>query len=133
VLVDVLDYIELHEIPQPIIRQDITTFLIYRFAQIRVQYANDGGTLSSDWPGSEVLSVLVKMAIPLFIFAATLCRFVEDPVWSDPSGQLKKVLEYRRMGIDSEMDKLDATYSPILNQLIYGKPEKAQKSLVERF
>jgi len=74
--------------------------------------------------------VLVKIAVPLFIFAATLCRFVEDPAWSDPTGQLKKVLEYRRMGIDSEMDKLDATYSPILNHLIYGKPEKAQKSLV---
>ncbi|KAF3391820.1 hypothetical protein DPV78_010812 [Talaromyces pinophilus] len=131
--VDVLDYMELHEIPQPIIRQDITTFLAYRFAQIQVQYSKDGWALSPGWPGSEVLSALVEMAVPLFIFAATLCRFVEDPLWSDPSGQLKKVLEYRRMGIDSEMDKLDATYSPILNQLIHGKSEQAQQSLVQRF
>ncbi|KAF3407274.1 hypothetical protein DPV78_000139 [Talaromyces pinophilus] len=130
--VDVLDYMELHEIPQPIIRQDITTFLAYRFAQIQVQYAKDGRELSSDWPGSDVLSALVEMAVPLFIFAATLCRFIEDPLWSDPSGQLKKVLEYRRMGTDSEMDKLDATYSPILNQLIHGKPEKERKLLIER-
>ncbi|EED16915.1 sulfur metabolite repression control protein, putative [Talaromyces stipitatus ATCC 10500] len=79
------------------------------------------------------MSVLVEMAVPLFIFAATLCRFVEDPAWSDPTGQLKKLLEYRQMKGDSEMDKLDATYSPILNQLIHGCPEKAQKSLVERF
>ncbi|QGA15960.1 hypothetical protein EYB26_003627 [Talaromyces marneffei] len=131
--VDVLDYMELHEIPQPIIRQDIATFLTYRFAQIRVQYTNDGRTLSPGWPGSEVLSALVEMAVPLFIFAATVCRFVEDPAWSDPTGQLKKVLEYRDMKSDSEMDKLDATYSPILNQLIHGKPQKAQQSLVQRF
>ena len=131
--VDLLDYMELHEIPQPIIRQDITTFLKYRFAQIQVQYAKDGRELSPTWPGSEALSALVEIAVPLFIFAATLCRFVEDPLWSDPSTQLRKVLEYRRIGNDSEIDKLDATYSPILNQLIHGKPEKAQKLLVQRF
>jgi hypothetical protein len=107
--VDVLDYMKLHEIPQPIIRQDITTFFAYRFAQIQDQYAKDGWPLSPGWPGSEVLSTLVEMAVPLFIFAATICRFVEDPLWSDPSSQLKKILEYRLMGIDSEIDKLDAT------------------------
>jgi hypothetical protein len=63
------------------------------------------------------------MAVPLF---------VEDRTSSDPIGQLKKILEDRNIS-DSEMDKLDATYSSILNQLIHGKPEKAQKSLVQRF
>ncbi|OKL55591.1 hypothetical protein UA08_09131 [Talaromyces atroroseus] len=131
--VDAFDYVELHEIPRPIIRQDITTFLKYRFAQIQVQYTKAGWALPPDWPGSEALSALVEMAVPLFIYAATLCRFVEDPLWSDPTGQLKKVLNYRGMGRDSDIYKLDATYSPILNQLIHGRPEKVQKSLVERF
>uniref|UniRef100_A0A093VG13 Vegetative incompatibility protein HET-E-1 n=1 Tax=Talaromyces marneffei PM1 TaxID=1077442 RepID=A0A093VG13_TALMA len=114
---EVWENIELHEIPQPIIKHDIATFLKYRFAQ----------------SSPEVMSSLVQMATPLFIFAATLCRFVEDPAWSDPSGQLKKVIEYQNMKSGSEMDKLDATYSPILNQLIHGQSERAQRSLVERF
>ncbi|EED22480.1 hypothetical protein TSTA_059780 [Talaromyces stipitatus ATCC 10500] len=84
-------------------------------------------------PKRRAMSVLVKMAVPLFIFVATLCQFVEDPAWSDPTGQLKKVLEHRKMNSDSEIDKLDATYSPILNQLIHGRPVKEQKSLVDKF
>ncbi|QKX62565.1 uncharacterized protein TRUGW13939_09726 [Talaromyces rugulosus] len=130
---EVRENIELHEIPHHIIRQDITTFLEYRFAQIQEKYTKDGRSLPFDWPGLEAISALVEMAVPLFIFAATLCRFVEDEVYSNPSDQLKKVLKYRNMKSDFEMDKLDATYSPILKQLIHGRPEKAQKSLVERF
>lgn len=130
---NIRENIELHKIPQPIIKQDITTFLKYRFAQIQEKYTKDGWSLPFNWPGQDTMSVLVEMAVPLFIFAATLCLFVEDPAWSDPIGQLKKVLEYQNMKSNSEMDKLDATYSPLLNQLIHGRPEKVQKSLVERF
>ncbi|KAI7969632.1 hypothetical protein EIK77_008787 [Talaromyces pinophilus] len=130
---DIRENKELHEIPQPIIQQDIATFLKYRFAQIQERYTKDGWSLPFDWPGLEAMSNLIEMAVPLFIFAATLCRFVEDPAWSDPSGQLKKLLGHQYTKRDSEMDKLDAIYSPILNQLIDGCPEKAQKSLVGRF
>ncbi|EED24357.1 taf5, putative [Talaromyces stipitatus ATCC 10500] len=119
----VRENIELHEIPQPIIK--------YRFAQIQEKYTKDGRSLPFNWPGLESMSVLVEMAVPLFIFAATLCRFVEDPAWSDPKGQLKKVLEYRKG--HSEMDTLDATYSPILHQLIHGQSKRAQRLLMERF
>jgi hypothetical protein len=125
--------IELHEIPRSIIKQDITTFLEYKFTEIQKKYRKKGQTLPSGWPGPDVMLILVDMTIPLFIFAATLCRFIEDPAWSDPTGQLRKVLEYRKVNSISEMEKLDATYSPVLNQLIHGRPEKAQKSLVERF
>jgi hypothetical protein len=130
---DTRENIELHKVPQPVIKQDITIYLKYKFALIQEKYTRDGRSLPFDWPGLEVMSVLVEMTVPLFIFAATLCRFVEDPAWSDPTSQLKKVLEYRKIKSESEMDKLDATYSPVLNQLIHGRPEKAQKSLVERF
>jgi hypothetical protein len=90
-------------------------------------------SLPSDWPGFEVMSALVEMAVPIFIFAATICRFVEDPAWSNPMGQLNKILAYRKLTSSTEMHQLDATYSPILNQLIYGQAEKTQELLVERF
>jgi len=45
------------------------------------------------------------MAIPLFIFAATVCRFVKDEARSDPAGQLKKVLDYHTDANNAELDK----------------------------
>ncbi|KAK4107740.1 WD domain-containing protein, partial [Canariomyces notabilis] len=77
--------------------------------------------------------MLAQMAVPLFIFAATVCRFVEDPVWSDPAGQLEKVLQYQRKTHDSELDKLDATYLPILNQLTAGRAEPQRGRLLAEF
>lgn len=126
----------LHEIPRPIIQHDITAFLEYRLLSIRVDYNSlHPGTrqLSVDWPSPDTIETLVQMAIPLFIFAATICRFIEDPTWSDPNGQLKKVLEYQSRAENAEMDKLDTTYRPILDQLVLGKTEVAKKSLLDEF
>jgi hypothetical protein len=68
------------------------------------------------------------MAVPLFIFAATVCRFIGDPAWSDPAGQSAKVLEYQSRTQQSEIDRLDAAYRPILDQLLAGT-ESAKRSL----
>lgn len=72
------------------------------------------------------------MARPLFVFAATACRFISDPVWSDPDGQLQKVLEYRSEDNSAGLGSLDATYRPVLDRLTVGT-ESAQKSLIEEF
>ncbi|RFU29581.1 hypothetical protein B7463_g6767, partial [Scytalidium lignicola] len=126
----------LHEIPKPIIEHDIATFLDYKLRNIKDNYnrvAHIEQQLHVDWPGSETLHTLVEMAVPLFIFATTVCRFIEDPTWFDPACQLTKVLEYRSKAQQSEMDKLDATYRPILDQLIVGGSKAAKRSLVDEF
>ncbi len=74
--------------------------------------------LSSDWPGHSVLSTLVRMAVPLFIFAATICRFIDDDHTQDPKGQLAKVLQYREATAGSNLGQLSATYLPVLDQLV---------------
>lgn len=51
------------------------------------------------------------MAVPLFIFAATVCRFIEDPAWSDPADQLEKVLQYQMKAYDSELGKLQDSWN----------------------
>lgn len=125
----------LHEIPRPIISQDIAAFLDYELTRIREDYNNitlSELQLSGDWPGIRNLDALVQMAVPLFIFAATVCRFIGDRAWSDPAGQLAKILEYQTRSPGSEIDKLDATYRPILDQLSVGS-ESAQRSLVQEF
>ncbi|RYP34750.1 hypothetical protein DL768_011039 [Monosporascus sp. mg162] len=125
----------LHEIPKPIIEHDIAAFLNFRLAKIRDEYntqSHDEQQLPSGWPGPLAMQALVQMAVPLFIFAATVCRFIEDQGWSDPAGQLAKVLEYQSRTQQSEIDKLDATYRPVLDRLLTGS-EAAKRSLVDEF
>lgn len=126
----------LHEIPRPIVQHDITAFLEYRLSSIKKDYNGlypGRRRLPVDWPSPDIIQTLVQMAIPLFIFAATICRFIEDPTWSDPNGQLDKVLRYQSRAENAEMDKLDATYRPILDQLALGRTKSAKKSLLDEF
>jgi len=125
----------LHEIPKTVIEHDIGVFLNYKLIKIRDNYNSLSCSerhLPLDWPGPEIVKTLVQMAIPLFIFAATICRFIEDQAWCDPASQLAKVLEYQSRTQQSEIDKLDATYLPILNHLLKDAGA-ARNSLVDEF
>jgi hypothetical protein len=125
----------LHQIPEPVIEHDISAFLRYELARIGDDYnsqAFDDVQLPPNWPSEPVIQTLVRMAIPLFIFAATVCRFVEDQAWMDPAGQLAKILSYQRSG-GSELDKLDTTYLPVLTQLVVGKKGSTRSRLVSQF
>lgn len=125
----------LHDIPEPIIEHDIATFLQFRFTEIRddynALYAGSKQEIPLEWPGPEAIHTLVQMAVPLFIFAATVCRFIEEPGWS-PRRQLEKVLQHQSRTHQSEIDKLDATYGPVLDRLLIG-PKAAQRSRAEVF
>ncbi|KAK3316770.1 hypothetical protein B0H66DRAFT_626242 [Apodospora peruviana] len=125
----------LHQVPEPIVEQDIFTFLEYELARIRNEsnsQALEGLELPLDWPGYHVIRTLAQMAVPLFIFAATVCRFIGDRC-SDPADQLEKVLQYQMKTHDSELDKLDATYLPVLNQLIIGRNNPQRNRLLAEF
>ncbi|KAL1862293.1 hypothetical protein Plec18170_001118 [Paecilomyces lecythidis] len=124
----------LHQLPSQVIQVDISHFLNSELCKIREEYNSlfPGTPLPSDWPGPEIVQELARMAMPLFVFAATACRFISDPAWSDPDGQLKKVLEYRSEDKISELGNLDATYRPVLDRLVVGS-QTAQRSLIEEF
>ncbi|KAL3483545.1 hypothetical protein BJX62DRAFT_244796 [Aspergillus germanicus] len=62
----------LHGLPKPDIERDIRRFLEHRFSTIR-----QDRLLDLDWPGTAAIDELVGMAVPLFIFAATVCRLSE--------------------------------------------------------
>ena len=71
------------------------------------------------------------MAVPLFIFAATVCRFIQES-GCEPRQQLAQVLQYQSRIHQSEIDKLEATYRPVLDRLLVGS-EAAKRSVVARF
>uniref|UniRef100_A0A0D2YD06 NACHT domain-containing protein n=1 Tax=Fusarium oxysporum (strain Fo5176) TaxID=660025 RepID=A0A0D2YD06_FUSOF len=81
----------LHEIPAQIVEHDIVVFLNDEFKKIRHDFnmtVGDERKLPSDWPGRPAVERLAQMAIPLFIFAATVCRFVGDRKRDSPPIQL---------------------------------------------
>jgi NACHT domain len=123
----------LHQIPEPIVKEDISAFLEYELARIREDYnksVTQERQLPADWPGHTNVQSLVRMAIPLFIFATTVCRFINDRKCGQPNEQLAKVLKYETR---SQASKLDATYLPVLDQLLVGVTSSERRGLVEEF
>ncbi|KAJ5520270.1 WD domain protein [Penicillium fimorum] len=108
----------LHKVPTPIIERDISLFLDHKLAKIRKQRA-----LPINWPGKSDIQALRTMSVPLFIFAATVCRVFEDHNL-DPVQCLSEILRYK-----NQESKLDGTYLPILGRLA-SKYDGARKKRV---
>jgi hypothetical protein len=114
----------LHEVPKEIIKYDISVFLTHELANIREQRS-----LPSGWPGESETQALVEMAIPLFIFAATACRFIGDKR-DNPKARLKTMLQYQTA---NQVSKLDRTYLPVLNQLFDDEDEVDKERRAREF
>jgi hypothetical protein len=56
-----------------------------------------------NWPGNVAIKELARMAEPLFIFAATICRFIGDKNWL-PERQLKSIQESQFAGQVLQLD-----------------------------
>ncbi|KAI3318812.1 vegetative incompatibility protein HET-E-1 [Xylariaceae sp. AK1471] len=122
----------LHDVEESVIESDLFIYFEYKLSEIRKEYNFDplGPQLPLAWPGQLKIQALVEMAIPLFIFAATACLFLADSRIGTPDMQLKKLLEYQTK---SQESKLDATYLPVLNQLLVNLSNPEEKEVLERF
>lgn len=122
----------LHEVPEPIIKNDIDLFLEIQLSKIKQDY-NQSVTLSRqlhpDWPGDRHQKRLVELATPLFIFAATVCRFIQDRRFGSPQRLLARFLE-NQADVGS---KLQATYRPVLDQLLLGLDDSEKEEVAARF
>lgn len=124
----------LHEIPEAAIEKDISLFLNYRFAKIREERRmrkkrdETDEDDERDWPGYDIIQNLVGMTGPLFISAATLCRFVGDPKWN-PQVRLDDLLKDQT----KYATKMDKTYLPILTRLLDGQDDNESEQLVQEF
>jgi hypothetical protein len=102
---------------------DISAFLRERFAIIKA----DNEITEDPWPDPKDLDRLLTLATnpsPLFIYAATLCRFVDDGTGREnPTDQLKLWLEQ----CDSNASQLNQIYMPILHQVLFGSYKESEK------
>ncbi|KAJ6050600.1 WD40 repeat-like protein [Penicillium canescens] len=118
----------LHDIPEEVTEHDIHLFLQDRFAKIKYDR-----NISQDWPGDDVIQELVTMSVPLFISAATVCRYIENSKW-EPKLRLAELLTNQAKYV-SRMDK---TYLPILTRLLEDQEsdksdESEQQQLLQEF
>jgi WD40 repeat protein len=98
----------LHEIPEEATERDIQLFLQNRFTKIKKDR-----NIPDGWPSTEAIQALVAMSAPLFISAATVCRYIENSRW-EPKLRLAELLKDQAKYV-SRMDK---TYLPILTRLL---------------
>ncbi|TVY74085.1 Vegetative incompatibility protein HET-E-1 [Fusarium oxysporum f. sp. cubense] len=125
-------YFVLHEIPVQTVEHDISAFLAHEFRKIRDSFnmtVGDERKLPSDWPGQQTLQDLTQMAVPLFIFAMTICRFISDRRWN-PQTRLQKVLD---QGNKSQGSQLDQTYGPILRSQITEVSQADREEIIKDF
>ncbi|CAI7635358.1 unnamed protein product [Penicillium manginii] len=113
----------LHEIPAAVAEKDISMFLEERLANIRVTRDVPQG-----WPSDGNFESLLKMSSPLFISAATACRFIEDLKW-EPAVRLQELLQNQA----KYASKMEKTYMPILTQLLDDQEDDDSELLLKQF
>jgi hypothetical protein len=119
---DNIQDMDLHSIPTSDTNHDISIFLEYSFSRIRENHE-----LPAEWPGKEASNDLLARTMPLFISAATMCRFIDTTC--DPQDRLHNVLNDRT----SYVSEMARTYLPVLNQLLVGQNQWGAPRLVQRF
>jgi hypothetical protein len=114
----------LHDVPKTTIEHDIALYFTHELEKIRQQRS-----LSLEWPTSDQIQALVELAVPLFIFAATACRYIADKR-HNPKRRLEVMLQYRSA---THISKLDKTYLPILNELLDDEDEAERQRWISEF
>jgi hypothetical protein len=102
----------LHEIPLGVVQNDIKQYLATNFASIRDSY-----DLESSWPSEADIQTLTHLSFGLFIFAATSLKYIDDPYYGDPRGQLADLLHNSSAVAESWSSphwRLDQLYTQVL-------------------
>ncbi|KAI9782132.1 MAG: hypothetical protein M1839_005479 [Geoglossum umbratile] len=104
----------LHNISQSTIEHDIEIFVKHELATIKRERS-----LTEDWPDEHNIKRLVANASPLFIYAATACRFIGDRRWH-PQKRLFDVLQYSIAGDydNHERQELIEEFKEIIGSLV---------------
>jgi hypothetical protein len=113
----------LHKVPRSTIEHDIRLFLEHELSSVQ-----KSRMLSVNWPAAHQILALVQLAVPLFIYAATVCRYIGTK-GSNPETCLEKVLQYQK----ATFSQLDRTYLPVLDQLLIEQEEDEKEEWLHKF
>jgi hypothetical protein len=99
----------LGETPRDTLESDISLFIRDKLGDIRSKHDR----LGDDWPGQDKIQELITRSVPLFLYAHTVCAFMDDDKVT-PEEQLSAVLD------ESSGPRLAMTYLPILKSFTKG-------------
>jgi hypothetical protein len=118
---------QLHDLDNAVVRSDIRTYLTRSFADIVTARPH----LSlANWPSNEDIDSLGNLADVLFVFAATVVRFVDAPR-HDPRSRLEIVLTHREGNFASPYHFLDQLYLQVLRASVHSEQNEDEESLSE--
>jgi hypothetical protein len=107
----------LHEIELDVVQQDISLYLTTCLDRVGKQYE-----LSGRWPMAQDVQTLTRLSSGSFIFAATAVKSIEDPDYSDPKGQLDRLL-HTILESSSPQQCLDQLYIQVLTNASNISPD----------
>ncbi|KAK3618440.1 hypothetical protein LTR22_026377 [Elasticomyces elasticus] len=118
--------IKLEEVQATTIKHDIDTYLRHRLDEIKQEDRSIHlhSSLPADWPGEHNVEALVDLAIPLFIAAFTICRYLSE---SDPQKRLQTTLQQRGQ---TSLTGLDKIYLSILDQAVLDSKGRVQEHAI---
>ena len=137
----VYESLALENVPRNVVDKDIFHVFKKRFKNIALSHGPDY-LLPPDWPGDAAISFLVQKTAGLFIYAATVCRFIQsNGLWWSPKELLTAFVpdeqseelraQARRLPTTSPTAELDAVYTTVLEQLLVGvKGTKDEEDLL---
>ncbi len=111
----------LHDISQSVVEQDIKLFFQDNLRKIQIEH-----NLPADWPCEQHITCLVERACMLFIYAATVCRFIRESLF--PEQRLIQILE----GSDTKREperNLDLIYTQILKDSVSRVSDEQEKAV----
>lgn len=104
----------LHDVPRAIVDQDIEKFVTYELAQIKNERK-----LPHFWPEEDKIRVITTRADGLFIYAATVCLYVNGPWQVSPMERLEQVC-FASGAKHKSTEALDEVYSTVLASSMTG-------------
>ncbi|KAK6850547.1 WD40-repeat-containing domain protein [Apiospora arundinis] len=119
----------LHKVATSVIEHDIQVFFNSELTRVKNDYnasVAEDRHIPAVWPSEDDMRILVKMAVPLFIFAATVCRFVADRRLGVPADQLQEIISYRAT---AQVSQLDATYMPNFLGAAISIPDSSEQPI----
>lgn len=125
--------LRLHDIPELVVERDLRAYLVQELGVIKSNYDRSvpmRRRLPEKWPELADVDALVAMANPLFIFAATACRFLSERKNGNPKSKLQYLLQHQSQ---SQGSRLDATYLPVLDQMTAGLEPQEAREVMEQF
>jgi hypothetical protein len=119
--------IRLEEAQELSIAHNIRVFYEHEFSKIRKDSWMQHDELPAERPAEPDVQSLVSQAIPLFIFAFTVSRYIAEV---DPRGRLDLML---RQSLNKSLTGLKGTYLPILTQVVASRDDDRRESRIMEF